>query len=43
MEEMKRGSLKTQFFAAVAVTLVLVAVLSALTVWGCLRLQTWSS
>ena len=41
MEEMKRGSLKTQFFAAVAVTLVLVAVLSALTVWGCLRLQRW--
>ncbi len=41
MEEVKRGSLKTQFFAAVAVTLVLVTVLSALTVWGCLRLQRW--
>ena len=41
MEEVKSGSLKTQFFAAVAVTLALVAVLSALTVWGCLRLQRW--
>ncbi len=41
MEEVKRGSLKTQFFAAVAVTLVLVTVLSALTVWGCLRFQRW--
>ena len=41
MEEVKRGSLKTQFFAAVAVTLVLVTVLSALTVWGCWRVRRW--
>ena len=35
MEEVKRGSLKTQFFAAVAATLAVIVLASAATVWGC--------
>ena len=35
MEKVKRGSLKTQFFAAVAATLAVIVLASAATVWGC--------
>ncbi len=41
METIRRKSLKTEFFAAVSVTLLAVALASALTAWGCLRLQKW--
>lgn len=41
MEKVKKASLKREFFAAVTVTLLLVAAASALTVWGSLRLQRW--
>lgn len=41
MENRKQKSLKTEFFAAVSITLLGVALASALTVWGCLRFQKW--
>ena len=43
MEGLKTGkkSLKTEFFAAVCVTLLLVASVSAVTVFGCWRLRKW--
>lgn len=41
MEKVKKGSLKREFILAVAVTLVLVAAASALTVWGCWALRRW--
>lgn len=41
MGEVKRTSLKAEFFAAVAVTLLAVALASAATIYGCWRLQKW--
>ncbi len=35
MEKMRSGSLRTEFSAAVAVTMTAVVIVSALTVWGC--------
>ncbi len=41
MEHVKQKSLKTEFFTAVSVTLLSVALVSSVTVYGCRQFQKW--